>query len=180
MRFRDLPKFTNSGHYAVNVSWNFLEQQLEHYMERHKGIAPLEMNPDFQRGHVWTQEQQIAFVEFGLQGGQTGKDIWFNCVGWMSSFKGPFVLVDGLQRLTSVLEFKQNKFPVFDKYYFNDFTDSMDLIRTDFIFHINDLDSRDKILKWYIEMNSGGVVHTQEEINRVKQLLKEEKAIKKE
>ena len=31
----------------------------------------LQFNPDFQRGHVWTEGQQIAFMEFLLKGGKT-------------------------------------------------------------------------------------------------------------
>ena len=27
----------------------------------------LQLNPDFQRGHVWTEEQQIAWIEYHLR-----------------------------------------------------------------------------------------------------------------
>jgi len=41
-------------------------------------------------------------------------------------------------------------------------------------FNVNDLQTRGEVLQWYIEMNSGGVVHSDEEIKRVKKLLEQE------
>lgn len=37
--------------------------------------------------------------------------------------------------------------------------------------NINNLQTRKEVLQWYIEFNSGGTVHTKEEIDRVKELL---------
>jgi hypothetical protein len=39
---------------------------------------------------------------------------------------------------------------------------------TRFKMHVNQLE-------WYLQLNNGGVVHTEEEINRVRQLLDDEK-----
>ena len=41
--------------------------------------------------------------------------------------------------------------------------------------NVNDLPTRKNVLQWYIEHNAGGTIHTEEEINRVKELLKKEK-----
>lgn len=45
----------------------------------------------------------------------------------------------------------------------------------DFLFSVNDLQTKAEILQWYIEMNSGGTPHTSKEIERVKKLLDQEK-----
>ena len=42
-------------------------------------------------------------------------------------------------------------------------------------FNINSLQTRKQVLEWYLEMNTGGVVHTASEIERVKGLLAKEK-----
>ena len=42
-------------------------------------------------------------------------------------------------------------------------------------FYIADLTSRATILQWYLDINAGGVVHSREEISRVRELLEEEK-----
>ncbi len=39
-------------------------------------------------------------------------------------------------------------------------------------FQVNDLLTREEVLQWYIDLNTGGTDHTDEEINRVKEMLK--------
>ena len=67
MRFRDIPQFISDGSYQVNVSWEYMMDWLDRLIKE----EGLQLNPDFQRGHVWTEEQQIKFLEFILQGGKT-------------------------------------------------------------------------------------------------------------
>jgi hypothetical protein len=38
----------------------------------------VDLQPDFQCGYVWTQEQQIAYIKFMLSGVITGRAIYFN------------------------------------------------------------------------------------------------------
>ena len=42
--------------------------------------------------------------------------------------------------------------------------------------HINDLPTKEEVLRWYLEMNAGGTPHSADEINRVNSLLAHEKA----
>jgi hypothetical protein len=42
------------------------------------------------------------------------------------------------------------------------------------IWHVNDLKTREEVLIWYLEMNSGGTPHTKEELDRVKRMLEKE------
>lgn len=161
--YKDIPKFTRVGNYQVDVPLDGLLDALDRYLEKYG----LEMNPDFQRGHVWTEAQQIAFVEFILCGGNT-TPIYLNHPNWMNSMsKGDFVVVDGLQRLTALLRFLKNEIQVFGKYFFSDF----DFIDGDLKININNLKTRKEVLKWYLEINSGGTPHTKEEIERIKSLL---------
>lgn len=167
MKFADIKKVSRAK-YQANVSWNFLSKMLNNYKEAHC----LDICPDFQRGHIWAEEQQIKYVEFVLRGGMSGKDIYFNCPGWMNNFKGPMVLVDGLQRITAVLRFldNYNPIPVFGNIFHKDFEDKNFLLTVDFVFHINDLESRNDVLQWYIDLNSG-IAHTQEEIESVRKMI---------
>jgi uncharacterized protein with ParB-like and HNH nuclease domain len=175
-RFRDIPQFTAWGGYAVHIPWCMLQDHLFKFLKEFN----LDMDPDFQRGYVWTTEQKIRFVEYGLRGGKSGMDILTNCPGWQGRGDlGDFVLVDGKQRINAVLGFVNNEFPVFGKYYFRDFTDTMDLIRSRFYLHVNDLETREQVLQWYLDLNSGGTVHTEEDLDKVKKLLKKERRGKK-
>jgi hypothetical protein len=146
-----------------------LEEHLANQM-KYSELAVLDLNPDFQRGHVWTREQQIAYVEFKLRGGRGSNTILFNCKGWMHSFEGPYVLVDGKQRITAVLAFLHDEIPAFGHLY-SEFTGKLRMTGADFVIQVNDLKTRAEVLQWYIELNAGGTPHTQEEIEKVKQLL---------
>lgn len=165
MKFKDIPKFTRAGSWQASMGWKYLIEWINENIRE----SDLQLNPDFQRGHVWTVEQQIAYIEFRLRGGTSGKTIYFNCPGWMNDFDGDFVCVDGLQRITAIQKFLNNEIKVFGCYY-RDFEDKLPS-ELDMIVNVNNLKTREEVLRWYIEMNSGGVQHTEDEINRVKIML---------
>ena len=171
LSFQELEKtFTRMPTYRVNVMWDYLEESLSHWSDDRDGAAKLNLEPDFQRGHVWTPEQQTKFVEYILQGGMSGREIYFNCTGWMKDWKGPFVIVDGKQRLHAAREFLANRLPVFGGNYRKDIAGRLSL-NAQFLFNVNDLKTRAEVLKWYLEMNTGGTPHTPEEIDKVQKML---------
>lgn len=163
MKFSDIPQFIRWGNYTVNISWDYLES----WINQHKLMVDL--NPTFQRNHVWTKEQESKYVEFILQGGFSGRDIFWNCSSWMKEFNTPLVLIDGKQRIKAVRKFLNNELKIFNKYYFKNFEDKI-YFKYDFIFHINNLKKESDVLLWYIQFNSGGTIHTKKEINKVKLL----------
>jgi hypothetical protein len=170
-RFADIPQFTRSANYEVRVFWRSLEQWVEEQCAQ-----GLDLDPDFQRGHVWTVRQQSAYVEFVLRGGNTGKDILTNHPGWQGrgSHEGPYVLVDGKQRLTAVLAFLRARVTAFGHKY-SSFTDRAGVkLNLSFNWNVNDLQTRAEVLQWYLDLNTGGTVHADEEIEKVKALLARE------
>lgn len=174
MKFREIPQFTAVGSYKIDVPIEYLKKTINDYKEN----FGLEMNPDFQRGNVWTRDQQIAYLEFFYQGGLTARTIYFNHPDFGRGIKDdcdiPYmVLVDGLQRLTAHLDFLDNKIPMFG-YFYDAYQDKPDFTRHCLKFNINDLQHRSDILKWYLDMNRGGTVHSEDELNRVQKLLDEE------
>lgn len=170
--FQKIPPFTQAANYAIDVEWRYLETQIEHAKE---GVTAFELDPDFQRGHVWTNEQRSAYVEFILRGGQTGRNIYFNCPNFMHGTGecGPYVCVDGLQRLTAARLFMANVIPAFGTLY-KDFTGKLRMQYANFKWHVNELKTRAEVLQWYLEFNSAGTPHTEEELDRVRNLLEKE------
>lgn len=170
--FKEIPRFISYGSYVVDISMDYLQGWIDDMTTDMR----LEMNPDFQRGHVWTEEQQIKYVEFLLRGGITGRDVYFNCPSWHINVKqgeyNDFVCVDGLQRITAVLQFINNEIKVFGSYY-REYTDRPDFIRHNLRIHVNDLKTRKEVLQWYLEMNSGGTPHSSDELKRVQRLFDE-------
>lgn len=174
MDFNDIPLFPRSG-YVVDISFTYMEEWVDSQIRE-----GLDLNPDFQRGHVWTTEQRSRFVEYILRGGEGGKLLSFNHPGWSgkngSTREGPYQILDGLQRLTSVRMFMKNELPAFGR------TLSEYTGRTHLRFHaglkwrIFELQTREEVLQYYLDMNAGGTPHAESEIKRVRRLLQKEKA----
>ena len=146
----------------------------EKWLKEEEEEAGLQLNPDFQRGHVWTEAQQIAYIEFLLRGGKTRRDVYLNNPEWHherpeSDYKD-YVCVDGLQRITAITRFIQNEIPAFGTLY-KDFEDKLPLINDTIRVHVNDLPTKRDVLQWYIEMNESGTPHSAAEIERVKRLM---------
>lgn len=171
MNLNQIKKLSSIGHYEINVFFGDLESQLQHY-EASFGV---DYDPDFQRGYVWTISQKRKYVEYLLRGGRSSRVICFNHPYWGNFNKrATMILMDGKQRLNAVRLFLANKLSVFNGNYLDDFEDKQILLnRYDLLFNINNLKTRKEILQWYIDFNSGGTVHTTDDIDKVKLLLKE-------
>lgn len=171
-RYNDIPQFVQHGSYEIDVSPDRLIVNIDEFVEKHG----LQMDPDFQRGHVWTEKQQRGFIEFFLRGGKTARVIYLNQPSWhrhQTTDYNDFVIVDGKQRIEAWRKFFANELKVYGSYA-KDFTDSLRIMKT-MKLNVNDLQTRADVLQWYIDFNSGGVVHSDEEIARVKKLLAKEK-----
>lgn len=169
MTFDEIPQFTKPGSWRADMDIETLVRRIDVWVKEYG----LQLNPDFQRGHVWTEEQQRAFVEFILRGGMTGRDLYFNQPGWMVDFEGEFVCVDGLQRITALQRFTNNELKAFGQY-FREFGGRLNLLNHYMTAHVNNLKTRREVLQWYIEMNEGGTPHNKEEIARVQAMLEQQ------
>jgi len=173
IRALTIPELIPTGNYKVDSRFAYLQTTIKEYTD-HYG---LDLDPDFQRAHVWSMEQRIKFVEFILQGGKTNP-IYFNHTAWMTGAEGDFVIVDGKQRLTSLLMFLDNAFAVLKNldpdgigFYAREF----DFIPNNIALVVNNLPTRKQVLEWYLQINKGNVAHTESELQKVEDLLKSEK-----
>lgn len=173
-RFADIPQFTREGSYTVDYPINYLYKWIKEEQEE-MGLC---LNPDFQRGHVWTEKQQIAYMEFFLRGGKSGRDVYFNCPSWhnkvLDGAYNEYVCVDGLQRITAIMRFVGNEIRVFGSLY-KEFEDSvMNVFGRTIRVNVNDLKTKREVLQWYIDLNAGGTPHSEKEIKRIHDMLKVE------
>ncbi|TAL65822.1 MAG: DUF262 domain-containing protein [Burkholderiaceae bacterium] len=136
----------------------------------------LELEPDFQRGHVWTDEQQVRYVESLLRG-IAPRSIIFNCPGWSRDTKSgdippnTFQCVDGLQRLTAVRKFMNGNSQVFGDLCASNLKGSpFDPSRYTLKISVYEFENRADLLQFYIDLNSGGTVHGSDELDRVRRL----------
>lgn len=169
MKWNEIPKFKEFGTLnPESIGFVGYVKRIQKEVDDYN----LQLNPDFQRGHVWNEKQQIAYIEFFLKGGKSGRDFYFN----LNSKE--YVCVDGLQRTIALTRFVNNEIKAFGQY-FDEFEFDKFLVeyqtRDEFSVNIyrNNLNSKKEVLEWYIDMNSGGTPHTEEEIERVKQMILE-------
>lgn len=171
VKFRDIPQFTKTPAYKVDIFLEDFKQRIEDMKQKFN----LNLCPEFQRGHVWTEEQQIKYIEYLLRGGTTGRDLYFNHPGWFRDWGGEYVCVDGLQRITAILKFLDNEIPVFG--HFKSEYDGHIPMNIFIHWHVNDLQDPKDVLIWYLEMNEGGTPHTKEELDKVRKMIIEEKGV---
>ena len=164
--FREIEQYTDEGNYHCDVELWYLEEHVTRWTERYG----LDMDADFQRAHVWDEAKQVAFVEHLLRGGQGSHVIRLNSPGGMGrKGRGKLVVVDGKQRLTACLRFIRGEITAFGSF-LSEYVDPPP-IRVGLSFYVNDLQTRAAVLRWYLEINEGGVVHTEAELSKVRELL---------
>lgn len=178
MQLTDIPQFTQCN-WKCDIGWSYLE---DHIKQEEKDSG-LDLEPDFQRAHVWTEEQQSKYVEYILRGGKTGKELYFNCKNWNYGGEvGPYVIVDGKQRLNAVRKFLKNKLSIFHcgflgnskPLYIKDFEFTGLRMQLGFVWYVNDLKTDKEVLQWYLDINAGGTQHTEEELNKVRKMMQKE------
>ena len=165
MKFSEIPQFPRCP-YRTDVDWDYLERHIK-CAESELG---LNLEPDFQRAHVWTAAQQTAYVEYILKGGTSGKELYFNHPGWMRDWQGEYVIVDGKQRLQAVRLFMADEIPAFGLWR-HEYEGNPSIMTASFSWNIAALATRVEVLQWYLAFNAGGIAHTSDELARVEALL---------
>jgi Protein of unknown function DUF262 len=164
--FQDIPQFPRS-YYKVNCGWGYAETMIQSLASNGKVI----LDPPYQRGYVWTQDQKERYVEYILRGGVSGRDIYFNCPNWDRGLKSAITggwedsleLVDGKQRLNAVSGFIKNEVLAFGRY-FQDYGGKMRDVSVDIIINVGCLHTPLEVVDWYLGMNNGGTAHTQKDL----------------
>lgn len=160
--------------YEVDFGLNYVENAI---LGLGDGFG-IDLTPDFQRGHVWTQEQQERWMESVIRGAiaSSGMLIQFNAPAWESGYYKGFlpkevVCIDGLQRLTAIRRFVRGEIAVFGHTVEQFSGTPFDVRRYRFRVAVHSFQSRQDLLQYYLDINSGGTPHSEDEISRVKNLL---------
>lgn len=176
-KLKEIIKPLRTSIYATDIQWHWLESALERYA---KDYGTVDLCPDFQRGHVWTPEQQLHYIENALRGlvAQNGFVIQFNCPNWetdnvKSDLPHGFQCIDGLQRLTAVQKYIAGEIKPFglsvDDLHYSSF--GIKGVQWRFRFEIFDFTRKADVLQHYLDLNAGGTPHSKEEIERVRAML---------
>jgi hypothetical protein len=172
-----------TAQYEVDHEWSRITTALQTYGEDY---GMLDMNPDFQRGHVWTPDQQQHFIENVLRGviSTAGFLVQFNCPNWEMADDGyqgdlprGVQCIDGLQRITAVQDFLDGKVRPFGLGVDDLKSSSFSIKSGRFRFRLamHNFKMRAELLQHYLDLNAGGTPHGASEIDRVRGLLLEAK-----
>ena len=161
---------------AFNVDFLRIEDWLAR--EAEEQACGIDLSPDFQRGHVWSEKQQIHFMENVFRGivDKSGLTIRFNCPKWQneqasdSDLLDQIVCVDGLQRLTAIRRFMAGEIKAFGLTKDN-FPRAYFTVRNSLSCQMYEFQYRKDLLKFYLDINGGGIAHTEAELARVRELL---------
>jgi hypothetical protein len=163
--FNEIPGTFPRACYGIDVEWKRLGSFIADCESQ-----GLDMNPDYQREHVWTQAQQIAYVEYMLRGGEVSRTVIVNAPNWdRNGYRGA-TLVDGKQRIAAILAFMGDSLPVFGGNCLHDFTGHLRLIAGRLRWEVVCLSSEIQLLDLYLSINAGGTPHSAEEIARVRKM----------
>ena len=178
--------------WSFRVHGSKCDEPWEYLVPRIRGEGgrdvPWNLNPDYQRGPVWTKDQQEKFIGHVLSGGEApliyvqryerpdnapeGSDYW----------DLPLEVIDGQQRLRAITAFIEGEIGAqvchsgkWHTYYFSQMHEGerspMDLCSR--VVYV-DLSRTDR-LRFYLRLNIG-VAHTEEELDRVRKMLVEEES----
>jgi hypothetical protein len=131
--------------------------------------------PPFQRDHVWTTEQEIAFLNSARRGLPLGTYTFNTTVGMSEArrvdengreyFFADLWLLDGMQRLTALQRFFDGEYPVAGSYW----ADLDEVTKRCFLSNVHFTGYETKIVDEmemrhiYDAMNFGGTAHTAEQ-----------------
>jgi len=160
---------------GCNFRWKFEDDSDSFGFEKEEKSYVEYIVPEWQRGHVWTEEQQIAYIEYcftaPLQGGSATEIIiaeqYFIGNGSDEDFHVKVFLVDGLQRTTAVRRFLKGEIKAFGKTHDQyDFRGAVD-----FRVHMLKVKSEKEAIALYLSLNGTGTPHTEEELDKAKKFL---------
>jgi len=164
--------------YTTDVFWHHIDSYLQ---ETGEDTGGLQLCPDFQRGHVWTESQQLLFIENVIRGliDQSLLTLKFNCANWNTTNKGDLpdgiVCVDGLQRLTAIQRCMSGEIRPFG-YHIDQFNNTPFSCKLKYRFTISiyNFSHKKDLLQFYLDLNAGGTPHSDGELQRVRSMIQGE------
>lgn len=117
----------------------------------------VDMNPEYQRGFVWTMDDKIKLIESIFDGVEIGK-FAFVKLPWKDSQSPGYEILDGKQRLSCLMEFMADRFAYKGVYYSQlSFSDKHYFCN----FNITSGEAEEgttlkQKLRYFLKMNTGG------------------------
>lgn len=130
--------------------------------------------PGFQRANnKWSEDMKIKFVENVFKGFRPEIKL-FNIAN--KTVIEDCQIIDGLQRLTAIIDFMTGKFKIFKTYTYEDIQNYEFRLASMITIQIYTFDTWEEVLKFYVDINEN-ITHSKEDIQKAKDWFLAEKAI---
>ena len=132
----------------------------------------VDLNPDYQRGNIWDNDDKVNLIDSIFNNNEIGRF----CLNRREYSKDKlYEIIDGKQRLTTIIEFITNKFKYKNKYWYELHPRDRDRF-TGMRVQIAELQESNKkiIYRYFLKMNVSGRQQDKEHIEYVKELLEKE------
>lgn len=175
-RLAEIIKPVRQSRHVTQTDWHRFRRMLDSLSQDYGAV---ELNPDFQRGHVWTESQQIKYVENVLRGvvSEAGFTVQFNCPAWFrangrGNVPEGIQCIDGLQRITAAFRFLDGEIKPFGLTV-DDLNRSSFSAKTSsyhFTVQMFDYEWKHELYQHYLDFNSAGTPHDPTELIRVAEM----------
>jgi hypothetical protein len=149
---------------------NYDQRQLSDILSK-KYHFGLNLDPEYQRGYVWEQEDKEKLIDSIFNNVDIGKFVFIH-KGYAADYM--YEVLDGKQRVSAIIDFYENRFPYKGKY----FNDLSYLDRTHFENYRISMATVKRcdeqfVYRLFIALNTTGKPIDEEHINKIKLKIKE-------
>ena len=175
------PKTIGKTNFAKNqdVRLYFNNTEIESLINKHYHFG-VDFDPEYQRGYVWTKEDKELLLDSVFHNIDIGKFVFVRLddSDWLERNVG-YEILDGKQRLSTLIEFYENKIP-YKGVYFNDLSgqDKAAFLNHNVSFaEVQDTDKA-TILQHFLMLNRSGKTMSEEHLQAVEEMLRNEESHK--
>jgi hypothetical protein len=130
----------------------------------------LDFDPEYQREHVWDLEDKVKLIDSIFNNIDIGKFVYVHLTDYSAKYL--YEILDGKQRIRAICDYFEDRFQYKGKY-FSDLSNRDQGHFEDYpISHAEIQEaSYEQKLKYFIKLNTGGRVMSQEHLDKVRGLL---------
>lgn len=155
-----------------DVRLDYYNSTVENLLSKQYGFG-IDFNPDYQRGYVWEQKDKELLLDSIFKNIDIGKFVLIHLSDdeWMKRGVG-YEILDGKQRLSTLIEFYENKLSYKGKYY-NDLSKKDKRVFKNHKTDIAEVRETDKkmILKYFLMLNRTGKSMDELHLSEVERML---------
>lgn len=168
-----LQKETRSYATHTDIRLTFVNTSISYLLSKVLSFG-VDFEPDYQRDFVWNDEDKELLLDSIFSNIEIGKFVFVN-LPWNGVGSPAYQILDGKQRLKTIIDFYLGKISWRGKYY-NDLINDDHYWFKNFPVSVAELPestSKEQILEHFIRLNTTGHVVDHEHMNRVKNMLRE-------